>query len=132
MSSDTDRDGLLADIIKNPTDDTPRKIYADWLLDSGDQARVDFIQLQVKGATLPDGSPERATLDLQANTLLTTNRAVWEQPLIDLGVTAITWERGFPISVNTSADNFITNGGKIIAIAPITQATISGLNTGQM
>jgi uncharacterized protein (TIGR02996 family) len=38
---------LLADIVENPADDTPRLVYADWLDENGDGDRADFIRVQV-------------------------------------------------------------------------------------
>ena len=132
MTSNTDRDGLLKDIMAAPGDDTPRKIYADWLLDAGDNDRAEFIRLQLDAAALPEGNPQRTSLNEQANTLLTAHRAEWERPLRDLGVTEVGWERGFPSRVTIPAGRFITDGGRIIATAAITGATVSGLNTGQV
>lgn len=36
--------GLLQDIIENPTDDVPRLVYADWLEENGAEERADFIR----------------------------------------------------------------------------------------
>jgi uncharacterized protein (TIGR02996 family) len=41
-------DALLADIIADPGDDGLRLIYADWLEESGDEARAEFIRVQIK------------------------------------------------------------------------------------
>ena len=109
-----------------------RRIYADWLLDAGDNDCAEFIRLQLNAAALPEGNPERATLDKQATKLLAAHCAEWEKPLRDLGVTEVGWERGFPSGVTIPAGRFITDGGRIIATAPITGATVSGLDTGQV
>ena len=42
----TDADALLAAILADPDDDTPRLAYADWLGESGDADRAEFIRLQ--------------------------------------------------------------------------------------
>jgi uncharacterized protein (TIGR02996 family) len=39
--------GLLQDIIENPTDDVPRLVYADWLEEHGAEERADFIRQAV-------------------------------------------------------------------------------------
>jgi uncharacterized protein (TIGR02996 family) len=47
----THEDAFLQDVIEQPDSDTPRRIYADWLLDSGDEGRVargEFIHLQLE------------------------------------------------------------------------------------
>lgn len=40
-------DELLADILANPEDDTPRLIYADWLEDHDQAERAEFIRVQI-------------------------------------------------------------------------------------
>jgi uncharacterized protein (TIGR02996 family) len=44
--------GLLAAIIDEPDDDTPRLVYADWLEEHGDDARAEFIRIQCRLARL--------------------------------------------------------------------------------
>lgn len=43
----SDRLLLLRAIRANPDDDTPRLIYADWLQENGEDARAEFIRLQI-------------------------------------------------------------------------------------
>ena len=49
----TERDGFLAAIIADPTDDTPRLQYADWLEEHGEQERAEFIRVQCELAAIP-------------------------------------------------------------------------------
>lgn len=52
----TDEAALLAAVLADPADDTPRLIYADCLDESGDPAkaaRAEFIRLQVEASHLP-------------------------------------------------------------------------------
>jgi uncharacterized protein (TIGR02996 family) len=44
----SEADALLAAILDNPTDDTPRRIYADWLQEQGQDDRAEFIRVQVE------------------------------------------------------------------------------------
>src|SRR6202140_1564481 len=134
MTRTNERDGLLQAILTTPDDDLHRLAYADWLNDFGSAAdlqRAGFIRLQVEAAKLPEGN-EPATLNQQADPLFTAHRAEWEGPLIELGVTEIGWERGFPARVGISAVDFTTNGGKLFAPAPITQAVIFDLTNDQI
>ena len=41
----SDRDALLAAILANPAEDTPRLVYADWLQENGEPARGEFVRL---------------------------------------------------------------------------------------
>lgn len=59
----SDWDGLLATIIANPRDDTPRLVSADWLEEHGGQPeRAEFVRLQCRLALMPafcPADPER-------------------------------------------------------------------------
>ncbi len=44
----TERDALLAAILQNPDDDTPRLVYADWLQEHDEDRRAEFIRLQCR------------------------------------------------------------------------------------
>lgn len=43
----TERDLLLKAVCEHPEDDTPRLVLADWLQENGEEARAEFIRLQV-------------------------------------------------------------------------------------
>jgi uncharacterized protein (TIGR02996 family) len=53
--SGTDTDGrlLYAAIVREPEEDTPRLMYADWLEENGDPERAEFIRLQVELSRMP-------------------------------------------------------------------------------
>ncbi|MBN9118381.1 MAG: TIGR02996 domain-containing protein [Planctomycetes bacterium] len=42
----SDRDALIAAILANPDEDTPRLVFADWLDEHGDAPRAEFIRVQ--------------------------------------------------------------------------------------
>jgi len=44
----SDGDALLKAILANRDDDTPRLVYADWLTENGQEARAEFIRVQVE------------------------------------------------------------------------------------
>jgi uncharacterized protein (TIGR02996 family) len=48
----SDHDAILAAIIADPADDLPRLAYADWCEENGDDARAEFIRVQVALAKL--------------------------------------------------------------------------------
>lgn len=50
----SDRAALLRAIIDNPDEDTARLVYADCIEEEGDDARAEFIRVQVKLATMPE------------------------------------------------------------------------------
>jgi uncharacterized protein (TIGR02996 family) len=49
----TDGDALLAAILAEPKEDTPRLVYADYLDENGQPERAEFIRVQVELARLP-------------------------------------------------------------------------------
>jgi uncharacterized protein (TIGR02996 family) len=79
-----ERRALMAAIIANPGEDTPRLALADWLQEHGDrhdQARAEFIRLQIEATQLPFGSRERKSLDSSSSKLETKHRKRWLAPL---------------------------------------------------
>src|SRR5438552_3132611 len=57
----SDRAALMRAVIDQPGDDTPRLALADWFEENGDQARAEFIRVQLEIARLGEG--ERARLE---------------------------------------------------------------------
>lgn len=53
----TDRDALLAAIIAEPDEDTPRLMFADWLQENGEADRGEFVRLQVEAGAAEPFSP---------------------------------------------------------------------------
>lgn len=79
MRTTTDREALLAAIIAQPDEDTPRLAYADLLDETGgdeNAARAEFIRLQIASAR---GSVDQGLLKRQ-RTLLTRHGASWVGP----------------------------------------------------
>lgn len=56
----TDGEALLAAILAQPAEDTPRLVYADWLQENGQPERAEFIRVQCKLARTPE--PEYKTI----------------------------------------------------------------------
>jgi uncharacterized protein (TIGR02996 family) len=53
---------LLAAVLANETDDTARLVYADWLQENGQEARAEFIRVQVELAWPEPGSSTRPSI----------------------------------------------------------------------
>lgn len=60
-----DHDALLAAVIANPDDDTPRLVMADWFQENGDEDRAEFIRVQCELAALI-GIGRNCNSDLEA------------------------------------------------------------------
>lgn len=82
----SDRDALLAAIRANPDEDTPRLVFADWLEESGDHHRAEFVRVQCELARLAaDRSDSRPVYDfLRDRDWVTRPAADWTQ--IDDGI----------------------------------------------
>jgi uncharacterized protein (TIGR02996 family) len=79
-----ERRALIAAIVANPEEDTPRLVLADWLDEHGDKhdrARAEFIRLQCRLARLPEGDPERPALQKREKQLAARHWLDWLGPL---------------------------------------------------
>jgi uncharacterized protein (TIGR02996 family) len=81
MSADAD---FLRAIVADTEADAPRLAYADWLDETGDAARAEFIRVQCFLAGLPAGEREYHPLARRQQELLTAHQADWLRPLRDL------------------------------------------------
>lgn len=82
-----DRTALMAAIVANPAEDTPRLAFADWLHEHGDEhdrARAEHIRLQVEYDPMPIGSAPRRKLIRLAVAIQKKHAAHWLGPLADL------------------------------------------------
>lgn len=50
----SEQQAILYAICAQPDDDTARLVYADWLQENGDEARAEFIRVQIELARLPE------------------------------------------------------------------------------
>src|SRR5262249_1690047 len=94
---------ILADIIANPEDDTPRLVYADWLEENGKETRAEFIRVQLALAKkrLPAGpTPRRDPVQMEKATFggNGNNWAVSYGDWCDPDLEA--WRRGFPVEAS--------------------------------
>lgn len=76
--------GFLSDILAHPEDDTPRLIYADWLEDQGQEARAEFIRVQIELARLDHWDARYVPLKLREWELLRTHKRAWLKELPSL------------------------------------------------
>ena len=78
-----DRTALMAAIVSNPAEDTPRLALADWLQEHGDEhdrARAEHIRLQIEYDPLPVGSARNKLLR-QARAIQKKHAKHWLGPL---------------------------------------------------
>jgi len=112
----TDRRDFLAAIIDRPDDDLPRLVYADYLEESGDEERAEFIRLQCELAKLPPDDPARIPLAVREKELL-KNREAWIVP--GMVATRQTFHRGFVESMETTAESLVRFADAIFCSTPL-------------
>jgi uncharacterized protein (TIGR02996 family) len=97
-----DGDALLAAILANPDDDTPRLVYADWLQERGDEERAEFIRIQCAIAVREDEVAEN-----RATELTDRNRGKWLAGLPQFAEVQWDFRRGFPEVLTVEGDVFL-------------------------
>ena len=149
-----DGERLLAAVLREPGDDNVRLVYADWLQEHGDEARAEFIRVQVEIAAAPecavpgycsDGSGkcrvcERlAELRRRERELLRKTQpgefhdwsvcrdCLWHAPIPHGGWQ---WEfrRGFVECVTCAASEWLREGDAILAAHPVRKVVLTTLS----
>jgi len=111
-------------IVAAPDDNTLRLVYADWLQETGDEPRAEFVRAQVELAT-PDLDADRAAaLRRREKALLGAHGAVWREPFRAEHAPAFT--RGFVSSVALSGAEVLEHGGAFFDAAPVTRLSLRG------
>lgn len=143
----TDGEALLAAIIANPDDDTPRLVYADWLEENGQGERAEFIRVQIAQAAIAmeadpkqgvaigaDGRLTYATppaferhqeLDRRAAELLSAHDDWDWMPDGFAENGGWDWERGFVGRVECTAAEWLAHGDAIRAAHPVTRVKMT-------
>src|SRR6478672_12482388 len=124
----TQEDAFLREILENPADDAPRRVYADWLMDQGgvvNAARGEFIQIQCDLARLPPG-PRPAPLVRRERELLETHGREWGSLFGRLGCTCWEYRRGFVEGVGVAAQALLSQAAALFRAAPIDELKLYG------
>ncbi len=120
----TEHPGLLADILENPGDDTPRLVYADWLEDHGQDAAGRFIRRQIQN----DGAPlvplswigDTVRAMIPSRTLAGMHgRAIIRPAVYEDGSPQVEYRRGFIHTVRCPLAAWEQHGPSLVARHPI-------------
>jgi uncharacterized protein (TIGR02996 family) len=76
-------DALYAAVLAAPADDTPRLVLADWLDESGDPDRAEFIRAQCEAESLHPNSRWRHVLEARAGELFAAHWIEWWRPVCE-------------------------------------------------
>jgi uncharacterized protein (TIGR02996 family) len=118
----THEEAFLQEILENRDDDTPRLIYADWLMDRGDPAsaaRGEFIHLQCTLARWPEETAKPVELQAREHQLREAHRREWGSPFQRLGCRCWQYSRGFVEGVGIPAADFISQAATLFRLAPV-------------
>jgi len=136
----SDEDALLAAIIADPDEDTPRLVYADWLDENGQEERAEFIRLQIaRRCTMRDCSaklfpflvhyPDEWTRFGREAELLARNWDAWAEPFRPWTHGSLFFHRGFVEELTCGAAALVDNHLPLFQMkAPLStiQITLSG------
>ena len=106
---------LLAAIASDPEDDLPRLVYADWLDETGQPDRAEFVRLQCHSARVGPLDPSWAPAKLREYDLFRANEDRWRPGLSGNDVSYMLmarWRRGFPecVDLGDAGDGRFTAG----------------------
>jgi uncharacterized protein (TIGR02996 family) len=113
----TEAEAFLQRIRAYPDDDAQRLIFADWL-DEEEDARGQFIRVQLALAELPADHPERVDLVRAERELLAAHREEWETPFRGLA-TGCVFRRGFVDEVKVESKQFLRSAHELFTAAPV-------------
>lgn len=91
----SEREALLRAVCANPDDDTPRLVFADWLQENGEEARAEFIRVQIELARLAKGDRRRARMTRRSVALQEEFGDQWMGELPKPDKERIGWTDGF-------------------------------------
>jgi uncharacterized protein (TIGR02996 family) len=123
-------EAFLREIVEKPADDVSRLVYADWLDEHGQPERADFIRLQCRLASLPEGDPHREELARQGQKLLDAHQDAWLAALPEWARrgtpagSAPVFRRGFVAEVEVSALDLAGGAEQLWRAAPVEAVTI--------
>jgi uncharacterized protein (TIGR02996 family) len=123
----THEDAFLQDILEHRDDDTPRLIYADYLLDHGDpagMARGEFIHIQCELARLPEGAASPPALKAREKQLQEAHRREWGSLFQRLGCHSWEYRRGFVEGISIPTADFIAQAANLFRAAPIREVKL--------
>ena len=119
-----DRAALVAGILANPDDDTPRLVAADWFEENGDSARGEFIRVQVNRARLPPTDPQQPELAARELRLLKEHAERWMGA--HFAFKKCRFRRGFIEYVHLHLTHFLHHRRELLALEPVRDISLTG------
>src|SRR5262249_60593566 len=88
---------FFGSLVAPPEGGAPRLVFADWLEEQGDNARAEFIRVQLERARLPEWDARQVPLRLREEELIKKHGGKWKGELPD--IQGVRWgedRRGVP------------------------------------
>jgi uncharacterized protein (TIGR02996 family) len=105
---------FLAAIADRPDDDLPRLVYADYLDETGQPERAEFIRVQVELAKLSENDPRRPGLAAR-EAELALHKDAWTLPEFRAPLVSQVFRRGFVELVNVRAEWLIRHPAALLS-----------------
>lgn len=118
----TTRSDFLSEILANPSDDTPRLVYSDWLTEQ-DDPYGEFIRLQIERESLPTGSSAAKRMRSRELKLQKEHGMYWAGG-IPSRVERFEFRRGFVGWIRLGMQRFIQNIETLTREAPIEEVEL--------
>jgi uncharacterized protein (TIGR02996 family) len=118
---------FLRSILAAYGEDGPRLLYADYLEESpdpADQARAEFIRLQIALGAISEDHPRRRELTTRQNNLLVNHHSAWTAHLHGLAA-GFQFRRGLLDTVSVDAGTFLAKGEELFRRAPIRRVKLN-------
>lgn len=117
-------EAILQSVLAEPEDDTPRLVYADWLEETGgpeEQARADFIRVQIELARLPKNDKGAKRLRAREKELWAAHKTAWLASLPETMRTrkAVAFQRGFYEELNLGTSMWASCADELFRAHPV-------------
>lgn len=128
MSATDDGAALLAAIIANPDEDTPRLVYADWLQENGQEERAEFIRSQCNGS---NGKKTNSIIGTWFNVFGRGFEVTWRSSSLflwsygELPRNSATIRRGFIDRIRCTAAEWLVHADAILAQHPVRHVALT-------
>lgn len=121
---------FLKRILKQPDDDAPRLVYADWLEEQGDP-RGEFIRLQCALATTGVDVSARKKLREREQSLRDVHGKAWAKPFAGIA-RSCTFRRGFVEGITIGATQFLEHADDLFDQAPLRRIRLANLGAADI